>query len=158
MQLRLATPQDIEVILHHRREMFREMGGKYALSLDQYESGSRLYFEAALKAGTYYGVLAEVDGEIAGGGGVVIADWPGSPLNFEPKRAWILNIYVEPHHRKKGLARNITKALIDWCKENGFQSVALHASEYGRALYEKLGFQPTNEMRLVFSPPSKPTT
>jgi hypothetical protein len=27
-------------------------------------------------------------------------------------------------------------------------SVNLHASKEGRALYEKLGFEPTNEMRL----------
>jgi GNAT superfamily N-acetyltransferase len=65
---------------------------------------------------------------------------------------------VEPHHRRKGLARNITDALIEWCKQNGFQSVALHASEFGRGLYEKLGFRPTNEMRLVFLPPSTPVT
>ena len=117
--------------------------------LEEFEPASRRYFELALKTGTYYGLFAEVSGEVAGGGGVVIADWPGSPLNFEPRRAWILNIYVEPQHRRTGLARTITRALVEWCKEKGFQSVALHASDYGRGLYEKLGFRGTNEMRLL---------
>ncbi len=125
------------------------MGGKYLESRDQFESASRQYFDTALGDGTYFGLLAELDGQIAAGGGVVIANWPGSPLNFEPKRAWILNIYVEPQHRRQGLAKAVTEALIDWCRQNGFGSVALHASEYGRGLYEKLGFQPTNEMRLL---------
>lgn len=125
------------------------MGGKYLESRDQFESASRQYFDNALGDGTYFGLLAELDGQIAAGGGVVIANWPGSPLNFEPKRAWILNIYVEPQHRRQGLAKAVTEALIDWCRQNGFGSVALHASEYGRGLYEKLGFQPTNEMRLL---------
>lgn len=129
--------------------MFREMGGKYRESLEQFEPASRQYFDAALRDGTYFGLMAELDGQVAAGGGVLIADWPGSPLNFEPKRAWILNIYVEPQHRRQGLAKAVTKALIDWCRQNGFSSVALHASEYGRGLYEKLGFQPTNEMRLI---------
>lgn len=128
--------------------MFREMGGKYRDSLAQFESASRRYFKDGLRDGTYFGLLAELTGAIVGGGGVVIANWPGSPLNFEPKRAWILNIYVEPQHRRQGLARAITEALIDWCRQNDFGSVALHASEYGRGLYEKLGFRPTNEMRL----------
>lgn len=149
VKLRSATQADLEVILRHRREMFREMGGKYAQLLDQFELASRQYFQAALKNGTYYGLFAEIDGEIAAGGGVLIADWPGSPLNFEPKRAWILNVYVEPLQRRKGLARSITQSLVDWCRESGFQSVALHASEYGRGLYERLGFQGTNEMRVM---------
>jgi GNAT superfamily N-acetyltransferase len=146
---RSATVDDLELILHHRREMFREMGGRYRDTLDEFETASREYFEAALKARTYFGLLAELDGQVIGGGGVVVAAWPGSPLNFEPKRAWILNIYVEPSHRNQGLAKAITQRLIDWCRQNGFSAVALHASEAGRKLYEKLGFRSTNEMRLV---------
>jgi GNAT superfamily N-acetyltransferase len=94
-------------------------------------------------------LFAEIDGEIVAGGGIVMAAWPGSPFNFEPKRAWILNIYVEPAFRRQGLAQTITERLIAWCREHGFASVALHASEYGRSLYEKLGFKATSEMRLV---------
>jgi hypothetical protein len=40
------------------------------------------------------------------------------------------------------------EAMISWCRGQGFRSVALHASEDGRRLYESLGFEPTNEMRL----------
>ena len=147
--VRQAAPADIEIILRHRREMFREMGGHYAELLDRFELASRTYFQLALAAGTYYSVLAEVHGEVIAGGGIVIVDWPGSPLNFEPKRAWILNVYVEPEQRRRGFARLIVETLIDWCRRNGFRSVALHASEHGRGLYEKLGFHNTNEMRLA---------
>jgi len=103
-----------------------------------------------LQDGSYFGLLGEINGQVVAGGGIVIAAWPGSPLNQSPCRAWILNIYVEPTYRRQGLAREMTKALIAWCRENGFQSVALHASEYGRSLYESLGFHSTNEMRLRF--------
>jgi GNAT superfamily N-acetyltransferase len=130
--------------------MFREMGGEYECSLDQFEAASRSYLDSGLRDGSYVGFLGEIDGIVVAGGGIVIAAWPGSPLNFEPKRAWILNIYVDPAHRRRGFARIMTEALIDWCRANGFQSVALHASEYGRPLYEKLGFTSTDEMRLNF--------
>jgi GNAT superfamily N-acetyltransferase len=148
--LRPATLADIEIILHHRREMFREMGGRCAELLDEFEVASRSYFQIALPAGMYYGVFAELRGEVVAGGGIVVVDWPGSPLNFEPKRAWIVNIYVEPRERRRGFARLIMETLIDWCRRNGFRSVALHASEHGHQLYEKLGFNSTNEMRLAF--------
>ena len=148
MKLRPATVADLHVVLRHRREMFREMGGDYKEKIDLFENASEEYFQAALQDGSYVGLLGEISGSIVAGGGVVIAPWPGSPLNFSPRRAWILNIYVEPEYRRQGLARTMAEALVGWCKENGFQSVALHASEYGRSLYEKLGFRPTNEMRL----------
>jgi hypothetical protein len=42
--------------------------------------------------------------------------------------------------------------MIDWCRENGFINVGLHASDEGRPVYEQLGFKPTNEMRLELGP------
>ena len=39
--------------------------------------------------------------------------------------------------------------MIEYCHENGWPRINLHASELGRGLYEDLGFEPTNEMRLV---------
>jgi GNAT superfamily N-acetyltransferase len=148
MTLRAATPADLEVILHHRREMFREMGGDYERSLDRFDEASQIYFESAIENGSYFGMIGELAGKVVASGGVVISPWPGSPPNLQPKRAWILNLYVEPEYRHRGFARAVLEALIEWCRQNGFNSVALHASEYGRSLYEKLGFRPTNEMRL----------
>lgn len=148
MKLRNAVLADLELILHHRREMFREMGGDYARQLSSFEDASRSYLSSALADGSYYGLIGETDGKAVAGGGIVIAAWPGSASNLNPHRAWILNVYVEPEFRRRGYAGAIIESLIEWCRQNGFQSVALHASEYGRSLYEKLGFKNTNEMRL----------
>ena len=148
MRIRPTAIADLELILHQRREMFREMGGDYERGLQAFENASRTYLVTALENGSYYGLLGEMNNEVVAGGGVLLAAWPGSPLNLDPRRAWILNIYVEPEFRRRGLARAIAKSLIEWCRQEGFQSVALHASEYGRSLYESLGFRSTNEMRL----------
>ena len=40
------------------------------------------------------------------------------------------------------------ECIIAWCREQGFATLYLHASDAGRPLYEQLGFEPTNEMRL----------
>jgi hypothetical protein len=40
--------------------------------------------------------------------------------------------------------------ILEWVKQQGFGAVNLHASDEGRPLYEKLGFENTNEMRLRF--------
>jgi GNAT superfamily N-acetyltransferase len=55
---------------------------------------------------------------------------------------------VYPDFRRKGIARDLMKIMIDWCRTEGFAAVYLHASKDGRPLYEALGFEPTTEMRL----------
>jgi hypothetical protein len=40
------------------------------------------------------------------------------------------------------------QVILEWLAEQGIQRVALHTSDDGRSLYESLGFQPSNEMRL----------
>jgi hypothetical protein len=40
------------------------------------------------------------------------------------------------------------RTMVDWCLRAGFARITLHASEDGRHLYESLGFEPSNEMRL----------
>ena len=64
----------------------------------------------------------------------------------------ILNVYTEPEFRKQGIARQIMSTILTWTREHGLRSVNLHASAEGRPLYEKLGFEATNEMRLRFGP------
>jgi hypothetical protein len=41
-------------------------------------------------------------------------------------------------------------AILAWLKDQGFTAVNLHASQEGRPLYDSLGFEATNEMRLKF--------
>jgi GNAT superfamily N-acetyltransferase len=67
---------------------------------------------------------------------------------MQPRKAFVLNVYVKPEFRRRGIARDIMKTLLEWCREQGFDSVSLHASIEGRPLYEELGFRPTNEKRL----------
>jgi hypothetical protein len=41
------------------------------------------------------------------------------------------------------------RVALDWCGAHGIDHVILHASVEGRHLYESLGFEATNEMRLI---------
>jgi len=131
--------------------MFQEMGFADAALLDDAGSAAEAYFRPALAEGTYRGWLVEnEDGVVVGGGGLLIAAWPGFPGEGQSRRAWILNMYTEPAYRRQGIARCLVETMIQWCRAEGFHAVALHASQQGRPLYEALGFTPTNEMRLRF--------
>ena len=88
------------------------------------------------------------DDLVVAGAGLWLMDWPAHMLGSSGRRGNILNVYTEPSFRRRGLARKLIEAALDWCKANGIDFVILHASPEGRALYESLGFQASNEMRI----------
>jgi GNAT superfamily N-acetyltransferase len=146
---RPATPDDCAVILHHRRSMFEDMKEGTAEDLDRMMAATTPWLANALADGSYRGWLAEdPSGSVVGGGGVLISSWPAGPRDPVTRRALILNVYIEREFRRQGLAQRVMLLITQWLREQGFSSVALHASDEGRPLYEKLGFVPTNEMRL----------
>ncbi len=112
---------------------------------------ARPWLARALADGSYRHWLAlDGSGRVAGGGGVLLGPWPANPRDPCTERAVILNVYTEPEFRKRGIARQVMLTIVEWLKQRGFRGVNLHASAEGRPLYEKLGFEATNEMRLKF--------
>ena len=153
-KIRVATPKDIEAILAHRRGMFEDMGFTAPMVLDQVVAASRNFIEAGLTNGSYRGFLAVTDQDaVIAGAGLAITDWlahPAAPK--QSRRAYILNVYTSPEHRRKGLARKLMHAVLDHCKAEGFITAWLHASEQGRPMYESMGFEATNEMKILLGP------
>ena len=156
--LRRATVEDAATIAHHRRSMFRDMGYDEEAALDAMMTKFLPWVEAKITSGDYLTWLAVADrGFIAAGAGLWLMDWPPHMVGAAPRRGNILNVYTEPEFRRRGLARRLIEAALDWCKGNEIDFVILHASADGRALYESQGFQPGNEMRIKLLPhPSSP--
>ena len=145
-RLRAVSPPDLETVLHHRLRMFIDMGFDPAASESARQANTDL-FQRALEEGRYRGFFVEdSQGSVVAGGGVVTHEFHTGPREIAPRRSWIVNVYTEPQHRRRGLARAILGALVDLGSEEGWAAVFLHASDEGRALYESLGFKATNEM------------
>jgi GNAT superfamily N-acetyltransferase len=62
--------------------------------------------------------------------------------------ATLHGVYVRPAFRRRGIARQLTEAAIEWARAHGCYSVRLRSSDDGRHLYESLGFEPMPEMEL----------
>ena len=69
--------------------------------------------------------------------------------------AIILNVFTERAWRRRGLARQLMEQVIAWARAHGVVRLVLHASAEGRPLYERLGFEPTNEMRYTGELPGR---
>ncbi len=147
--IREATAADVDIIVHHRRSMFADMGKSSERGREAMARTAHPMIEAALKDGSYRGWLVEIDGRVIAGGGVHIVPFQPTPMYPDPRRAWILNVYTEPEFRRQGFARLVLETILMWCRKEGLKRVFLHSSDFGRPLYESLGFEPTTEMKLV---------
>jgi ribosomal protein S18 acetylase RimI-like enzyme len=73
-------------------------------------------------------------------------EWPPHFLDAEPHRAYLLNFYVAPEMRRRGLARELLALAVAEAKAHEIKVVTLHASKFGKPVYEQNGFAMSNEM------------
>jgi GNAT superfamily N-acetyltransferase len=154
VDVRLATASDAPLLARHRAEMFRDMG---ELQDDHYATlaaAAERDLGAWLATGDYVGFVAspsERPGEIVAGAGIQIRKLLPRPLpggagiRLGPE-AIVVNVFTERAWRRRGIADQLMQHVIDWCRSHGIARLVLHASPDGRPLYERLGFESTNEM------------
>ena len=153
IRIRLATPNDSEVIGYHRARMFQDMGQIPAHLYDAFRQRSQERVREMLGSGEYVGWLATVGTpeKIIAGAGVQLRKVLPHPATNEAfaegSQAIIINVYTEPEWRRQGLGEKLMKEIIGWSREQKIDRLVLHSSKFGRGLYERLGFVQTNEMR-----------
>ena len=97
--------------------------------------GRLLEFPHASAAGE---VLAAVDnGSVVGGAAVAGFGATG----------WIGALGVIGSGRRRGTGTALTEAAVDWLREHGARTVLLYATEAGRPVYQRLGFDADGEAR-----------
>lgn len=146
---RRETNDDVATIARHRYEMFRDMGYSDEEALASMRNKFERWVEPKLKSGDYLAWFAATEaGAVVAGAGLWLMDWPPHMVGSSVRRGNIVNVYTEPEFRRRGLARRLVESALEWCKTNHIDFVILHASPQGRSLYEELGFQSGNEMRI----------
>jgi ribosomal protein S18 acetylase RimI-like enzyme len=151
MEIRAASldDRDLETIVRHRRGMFFDMGHRDEQALELMSGKFRMWLRRKMEAGEYLAWFAtKAEETVMGGAGLWLMDWPPHMIGEGRWRGNIVNVYTEREYRRRGIARELMKVAMDWCEKHEVGTVVLHASVEGRALYESLGFEGTNEMRL----------
>jgi len=146
---RLVTPDDLDLVCRHREEMFRASNapGRTEDDLRTMTVAFRRWVAPRLKNGSYFGYIAEEGGAAVAGIGLMIIDWPPHPSHpQEDKRGYVLNVFVEPARRGRGLARTLMQLGEAELARRGVSFAILHATRMGRPLYEKIGWAQTSEM------------
>lgn len=146
-EIRTAGPGDAATIARQRAAMFGDLGDLTDAQAAELVVLSMPAIEDGLRAGTYRGWLAVAgDRAVIAGAGVLLRPLLPRPDALQGPEAYILNVYVEPSHRRAGVARALMATVLESCRREGLARVVLHPSAAGRRLYESVGFEPTDEM------------
>jgi len=146
--IRRATPADAETIADQRLRMFTDAEVGHDASMARMRANFVPWVRARLADGAYAGWLVEHDGRPVAGAGLWVMEWPPHFLDPQPRRAYLLNFYVAPEMRRRGLASELLALAVAEAAARGIKVVVLHASKFGKPVYEQNGFTVSNEMML----------
>ena len=134
---------DLDLLANVRAEVLRVANGlPEGTDMGAIRTRSYHYYERALREGTHTAILVFDGEEVVGAGGVSF--YQVMPTWHDPSgcKAYIMNMYTRPDHRRRGIARRTLDLLVGECRARGVGFIALEATSMGRALYEKYGFVP----------------
>lgn len=146
MDIRTLRTNDLDLVCQHREEMFRDAGKSDDVLMLMTEH-FREWVKPRLLDGSYFGyVMLDDDAPIAGIG-LMLIDWPPHPAHpTQDKRGYVLNVFVEPDYRNRGLARELMNLAEAEFVRRGVSYAVLHATEKGKPLYQGIGWNGTTEM------------
>ncbi len=148
-ETRLAVVGDAELIAHQRMRMFVDAGqAEEGRGMEPMMANFVEWVRPRLGDGSYVGWIVEEAGRAVAGAGTWLMDFPPHWMDAEPVRAYLLNFYVEPGFRGRGLAYELLQRAVEEARGRGVKVVSLHASKFGRPIYERNGFEASTEMML----------
>jgi GNAT superfamily N-acetyltransferase len=125
---------DAAVVTQHRFEGSME----HPLERKAYES----WVSARIRSGAYIGRVAEIEGRVVAGAGLVLLDWGPTRGNVGGVCGRVVAVFTEPAWRRRGLAGGLVEQVMDRAAEQGVRDFRLAASANGAMLYRGLGFRP----------------
>ncbi|MCQ9215423.1 GNAT family N-acetyltransferase [Streptococcus gallolyticus] len=150
MKFKKASLSDLEILVSTRVNVLRS-ANQLDLSVDMkvVEKSSRLYYQEALASDNHTAFLVyNADDNVIGASAVSYYQVMPTYHNPSGKKAYIMNMYVAPEHRRKGIATKLLDLLIADSKKRGIDHITLEATQMGRKLYENYGFcQMSDEMQ-----------
>lgn len=145
--VRPAELAEIGVAAELRAMMAREMDGDWDAEHPGWRDGFVQFFHDKQAAGDAQLFYAERDGETVGMAAFSVLDEYRAKA-FGAPRGWVNSVYVIPSLRRRGIAKELMVAGLDWMRRRGCVMARLRTSNEGQPLYEMLGFVAGREMEL----------
>jgi GNAT superfamily N-acetyltransferase len=143
VEIRRAGPGDVDALLTVSTGLWQEDAGTHdpeVMNTDWPRDHGRASFEALPGDPDRVGLLAEVDGALAGG---LMGSYPELTPFARRRVAQLNSLWVLPEHRGAGVGGLLVDTFLGWARERGARHAAVTAFAANPAairLYEKHGF------------------
>ena len=104
------------------------------------EIANKIYFEKALGDGSFLAWLALDDSKVVATSGLSFITAPPNFKRPDGREAHIMNMFTFSDYRKQGIGSELLKRTIAEAKMRGYKKITLNATDMGKSLYEKYGF------------------
>jgi GNAT superfamily N-acetyltransferase len=138
------------LICEHFYKMWLDVGIPEEAIEENWQEIILQFIENARQNLAYQAFIAKMDDIIVGSVSCQIYAglYPNVIKSNHRKLGYIWGVYVEPMHRRQGIAKQLTNAAIEYLKNIGCTRVILNASPAGKPLYTSLNFVESNAMHL----------
>ncbi len=141
IQIKEATVEQLNEIMNWRMEVLSEVFADWKQENRQAIYDANLqYYKEALMNHQNVTVFAETNGKTVGCGSICLYQEIPSPDNSNGLCTYLMNIYTRKAYRRRGVAKNVVKYLVNLARARNINKIYLETSKNGRAFYEKLGF------------------
>lgn len=134
---------DIDILMDWRMRVIKEVFDlPDGYDMSAMRQANLQYYWTNLPSHRHIAVIADLDGEPVGCGGLCLYDEMPSPENPHGQCGYLMNIYVTPALREKGIGTEIVKWLAKEARKHGCGRVFLETTEAGLHVYQEIGFKP----------------
>jgi GNAT superfamily N-acetyltransferase len=137
MEYRRLGQQDLDSFIGLRIRQLREEGATEDVDL---RPALLDYYIRHMKDGTFVAWLAVDDDRIVGTSGMSFVEKPpyfGCPSG---RMGLLSSMYTDPRYRRRGIATELLRKVVDEAKAYGCGTVQITASDMGVKLYDAFGF------------------
>lgn len=139
MKYRIATISECKALTDLRMRMRKELDSDFNSELIYAETLD--FFKRNIKNGTHIAFVCEYDGQMIATAGISLFEMMPTTEHPNGRAARLMNMYVEPFYRRRGIAKELLNYAMMYAKEHGIGKVMLNPSRMGNSLYENYGFQ-----------------
>ena len=138
---RKLCPDDRDLFIRLRLDFINEFHKDVdETEKEKLKTSLQNYFDRHIKNDGFIGIICEYDQKIISVAYLIIDEWPPNRKFINGKIGTLLNVYTYPEYRKKGIATDVIKRIIEEAKKQNVSIIDLLATEDGESVYKKLGF------------------
>ena len=142
IEYRMATSSDAEVLAKIRVDFLCEANNVHdEEEKEKLFTNNKQFMIDALSTKSFVAWLAISSTEIVATSGVSFYKLPPNKNCPSGKIGYISNMFTYPKYRKQGIASKLFRLIVEESKKRGHTKILLTATDQGRPIYEKYGFE-----------------